>query len=88
MCKLQDFFRYLINLEDSREDAECVEYVKVVCINREKYSSLVVANKEGITLIKSKLKKLRLSCNIVQITSYDCNARCSTGTFNILDIGI
>lgn len=88
MSKLKSFFYYLVELEDTRDDTIVAEYVKVVEIDKLDFSAGVVANKEGVKLIKDKLKELGLTYNLVQIADYAANTCCNAAYFKILDIGI
>jgi len=88
MSKIKNFFYYLVDLEDTRDDTTVVEYVKVVGVDKLEYSAGVVANKEGLKLIEDKLKEIGLTYNLVQTEEYNSESGCNTAYFKILDIGI
>ena len=83
--KLDYAFEVLLDLDDCRFDETVEEYIKVIETNERAYSAFVIANREGVELIKKRFKEINTSVTIIETTWYEED---NMGNFKLLDIGI
>lgn len=82
--KIEEFFNYLAELEECRFNAKVKEYFNASEVNKADYSVMFVANPEGLALVKSKLKELKLAYSLDILDTYTADLSC----YKIRDIGL